>query len=91
MPHNAISTVDEICIPHAWYSIESNINDKLYIYTLNDLNNTYNRNSKVIVIPAGNYTGDLLKTTLQGLMTAAFVSIGQFEVLYEPTTFQPLN
>ena len=87
MPHNAAFTVDEICIPHAWYNIESNINDKLYMHTLNDLNNTYNRNSKVIPIPAGNYTGDLLKTTLQGLMTAAFVSIGQFEVLYDPTTF----
>ena len=23
MPHNAIFTVDEICIPHAWYSIET--------------------------------------------------------------------
>ena len=87
MPNNAVFTVDEVCIPHAWYSIESNINDKLYIHTLNDLNNTYNRNSKVITIPAGNYTGDLLKTTLQGLMTTAFVSIGLFEVLYDPTTF----
>ena len=31
MPHNAIFTVDEICIPRAWYSIEKDINDKLYI------------------------------------------------------------
>jgi hypothetical protein len=87
MPDNAAFTVDEICIPHAWYNIESNINDKLYMHTLNDLNNTYNRNSKVITIPSGNYTGDLLKTILQSLITTAFVSVGQFEVLYDTTTF----
>ena len=87
MPSNSAFTVDEICIPHAWYNIESNINDKLYMHTLNDLNNTYNRTSKVITIPPGNYTGDLLKTTLQALITAAFVSVGQFEVSYDSTTF----
>ena len=34
MPHNAIFIIDEICIPHAWYSIEKDFNDKLYIQTL---------------------------------------------------------
>jgi hypothetical protein len=31
MPHNAIFLIDEICIPHAWYSVEEGINDKLYL------------------------------------------------------------
>ena len=57
MPH-AIFTVDGICIPHAWYSIESNINDKLYIIELDTT--TFNRASTVITIPPGNYNGDLL-------------------------------
>ena len=29
----------------------------------------------------------LLKTILQSLITTAFASVGQFEVLYDPTTF----
>ena len=68
MPHNAIFTVDGICMPHAWYSIESNINDKLYIIELDTT--TFNRASTVITIPPGNYNGDLLKTTLQSLITS---------------------
>ena len=62
MPHNAIFTVDEICIPHSWYSIEKNINDKLYIHELNT--STSQRASVVITIPPGNYSGDLFKKQL---------------------------
>ena len=84
MPHNAIFTVDEICIPHSWYSIEKNINDKLYIHELDIYNGT--RASTVIQIPSGNYNGDLLKSTLQSLLTPA-VAVGSFSVSYDPTTF----
>jgi hypothetical protein len=84
MPHNAIFTVDEICIPHSWYSIEKNINDKLYIHELDIYNGT--RASTVIQIPSGNYNGDLLKSTLQSLITPA-VAFGSFSVSYDPTTF----
>ena len=84
MPHNAIFTVDEICIPHSWYSIEKNINDKLYIHELNT--STGQRASTVITIPPGNYSGDLLKTTLQALITPS-VSFGYLSVSYDPATF----
>ena len=84
MPHNAIFTVDEICIPHAWYSIESNINDKLYILELNTI--TRDTASIVITIPPGNYNGDLLKTTLQSLINPT-VPFGSCLVDYNPTTF----
>ena len=75
MPHNAILTVVEICIPHSWYSIEKNINDKLYIHELDT--GTRQRTSTVIQIPSGNFNGDLLKTTLQSLITPA-VAFGRF-------------
>ena len=84
MPHNAIFTVDEICIPHSWYSIEKNINDKLYIHELDTGSGV--RSSTVIQIPPGNYNGDLLKTTLQSLITPA-VAFSSFSVNYDPTTF----
>ena len=84
MPHNAIFTVDEICIPHAWYSIEKNINDKLYIHELDT--GTQQRASTVIQIPSGNYNGDLLKSTLQSLIAPA-VAFSSFNVNYDPLTF----
>ena len=31
MPHNAGFYVDDISIPHTWYTVEANYNDKLYI------------------------------------------------------------
>ena len=84
MPHNAIFTVDEICIPHSWYSIEKDINDKLYIHQLDT--GTSVRASTVITVPPGNYNGDLLKTTLQSLITPR-VPFSSFSVTYDPTTF----
>ena len=84
MPHNAIFTVDEVCIPHSWYSIEQDINDKLYIYGMNM--STRVRYSTVIQVPPGNYTGDLLKTTLQSLINSV-LSYGSFSVGYDPGTF----
>ncbi len=63
MPYNAIFTVDEICIPHSWHSIEKDISDKIFIHALDTGSRA--RFSIVIVIPLGNYNGDLLKTTLQ--------------------------
>ena len=29
LPHNTIFYIDDICIPHSWYTIESNMNDRL--------------------------------------------------------------
>ena len=84
MPHNACFTVDEICIPHAWYSIEKDINDKLYLYEM-DMD-TRVRASIIVQIPPGNYNGDLLKSTLQSLITPA-VAFSSFNVNYDPTTF----
>ena len=75
MPHNAFFSVDEICIPHAWYSIQKDINDKLYIFELDII--TRDTASTVITVPPGNYNGELLKTTLQSLINPA-VAFGSF-------------
>ena len=44
------------------------------------------RFSAIIVVPPGNYNGDLLKTTLQSLINPA-VAFGSFSVNYDPATF----
>ena len=35
LPTNTIAYIDNICIPHAWRTIEENVNDKLYIQVSN--------------------------------------------------------
>ena len=31
LPHNTIFFVDDICVPHSWYTVNQNMNDRLYI------------------------------------------------------------
>ena len=31
-PPNSVFYIDDISIPHSWYTVEENVNDKLYIY-----------------------------------------------------------
>ena len=32
MPENAAFFVDDVCIPHSWYTIEPGVNDRFYVY-----------------------------------------------------------
>ena len=82
MPHNAIFLIDEICIPHSWYSVEEGINDKLYLHTLNT--NTNNRFNITVQIPSGNYNGPLLQAAIQAVITLYGFSL---TVGYDATTF----
>lgn len=85
MPHNAIFLIDEICIPHAWYSIEEGINDTFYMHVWNtQTNNRFNVKAKV---PSGNYNGSLLQTTLQSALNAVLPSGWVFTVDYDNSTF----
>ena len=47
--------IDDVSIPHSWYVIETDINDKLYIYTADSgfLSNSYD----IVTIGSGNYNG----------------------------------
>ena len=57
---NTIFYVDDVCIPHTWYTVETGVNDKLYIRTiLNAVNTDY-----VLTLTAQNYSGDQMKTEL---------------------------
>ena len=67
--------VDDICVPHRWYTVEENVNDKLYVFIKNK---TYPaediRNIQIIItIPYGNYSGADLATELQTELAALLV------------------
>ena len=57
LPDDAVFLIDEISILHSWYSIEENINDKLYLKwhgLINEIETTLYRK---VVIPYGQYSG----------------------------------
>ena len=87
MPHNAIFLIDEICIPHAWYSIEKAFNDMLHIHVL-DMSNRQ-RYSVVLQIPPGNYNGIGLKVALQTQFDIYFPAglVNAFYVTYDANSF----
>jgi hypothetical protein len=34
-PENSVFYIDDISIPHSWYTVENDINDRIYIYIFN--------------------------------------------------------
>ena len=65
-PPNSVFYIDDISIPHSWYTVEENVNDKLYIYlSPKDVNEDNDGVIyKIIKIESGNYTGADLATEL---------------------------
>ena len=65
---NTVCYIDDIPIPHSWYTIE-NCNNKLYIEnTQEDLS----LSASVLSIPSGNYTASNLASTLQSVLQVMF-------------------
>jgi hypothetical protein len=55
LPDNAIFYVDDVCIPHNWYTVEAGVNDKLYIRTW--LLGSFGANTDyILTLIARNYT-----------------------------------
>jgi hypothetical protein len=59
LPENTGFYIDDICIPHSFYVIEENVNDKLYVYVKStEVQTDYAQSSYTIVkITPGNYNG----------------------------------
>ena len=55
MPDNSVFFLSDICIPHSWYTVEQNYNDKIYFGT--GLNGTTISNWYVATLNYGNYNG----------------------------------
>ncbi len=72
--------VDDISIPHAWYSIETDVNDKIYFQIIYS---AVSYNYK-ITLTSQNYSGWDLATELQTQINSAFTAISDnFTVTYD--------
>lgn len=54
-PENSVFYIDDVSIPHSWYVIEKNINDRLYIHTY-AINNSF-ESYNIATLAPGNYNG----------------------------------
>ena len=79
LPTECMCLIDDVCIPHAWYSVETNLNDMIFIYISYtggiggtpvlsfDLPRSY-----ALQIPPGNYSGTLFADKIQQLIDNPF-------------------
>ena len=74
MPQNTIFTIDEVCIPHSWYSTEKDIHDKLYIHVLDTGNRA--RYSIIVQIPTNHYNGATLQAAMQNAIADVLAGSG---------------
>ena len=56
-PKDTIYYIDSVTIPHTWYTIEANVNDKLYMQVTDNTTNIPLKTNicKIIVLEPGNY------------------------------------
>jgi hypothetical protein len=88
MPHNTIFYVDDICIPHSWYGIEQNVNDKIYVQLTSNASSVANKPNecKIVTITPGNYTLETLCAEMKTKMDAAYNPQATFTVTPNATT-----
>ena len=79
LPDNCVCYIDDIIIPHTWYTIED-FNNKLYVRGYDIGVFITDRTS---TIANQNYTGDLLAAAIQTALDVAFTSI-TYTVTYMP-------
>ena len=68
LPENTFFIIDDVCIPHSWWTVEEGINDTLF-FAFYDSGNPA---SYTATIPPGNYSG----TTLADATNFAFYPSG---------------
>ena len=80
IPPNTKCYIDDITIPISYYSIESNINDRIYFRRVSSVADGLNNISDdILTIPSGNYNIESLRDAIQLLLTAKY-GAGKFTV-----------
>jgi hypothetical protein len=76
MPHNTIFFVDDICIPHSWYTIEANVNDRLYIQLTNNYTTVGTKTNvcSIVTLSPGNYTLKTLAAEMKAKINSSYGS-----------------
>ncbi len=63
--NSSVFYIDDICIPHSWYSIEKDYNDKLYVF-IGSIGGSSDVNMQnILTLDPGNYTGPSLATEIR--------------------------
>ena len=63
MPEDTGFYIDDVCIPHTWYTVETGRNDKLHF--------GFNSANQIVSIPEGNYTTTTVGEAIAAAMNAA--------------------
>ena len=77
LPDNCVCFIDDIIVPHSWYSIED-YNNRLYIRQL-DISGA--ADDRIITIPSQNHTGASLALAIKAGLEAAF-GAGTYNAVY---------
>ena len=64
LPENTVFYLEDVCIPHAWHTVETGFNDTIYIYFQNT-QQTSLKGLYILQIPSNNYTGTTLAAAIQ--------------------------
>ena len=66
-PENSVFYIDDVSIPNSWYTVEENVNDRLYIYlsATNPDQDNAGAAWEGITITSGNYSGTDLAAEIQ--------------------------
>ena len=79
LPHNTIFHLDDIAIPHSWYTVTEDVNDRLYIQVsvkqTTSPNSNTNKVCHIITIPQGNYNLSSLAHEIQTQANAWFYGV----------------
>ena len=81
LPNNVACYIDDIVIPHCWYSIES-FNNKLYFQEHDTLVDTYKE--RILTLTSQNYSGTSLATAISNALSGASLT-ATYTVTYNTT------
>ena len=81
LPDNCVCFIDDIIVPHSWYSIED-YNNRLYIRQL-DIGGA--ADDRIITIASQNHTGQTLAAAIKSGFEAAF-GAGTYNAVYNERT-----
>ena len=76
LPDDCIMHIENVVIPHSWYTIEKGINDRMYFQVIQETSKTFN----IVTIPSTNYVGSSLQGILQASLSYFYP--GLFSVTY---------
>lgn len=79
LPDRCVFYVDDITIPHSWYTVEAGINDNLYFRY--SLSGTGIGRATSLQIPPGQYTGETFRKAIQDALDYV-IQPGAFQVTY---------